>query len=147
MTPDVHSIDFKEAHMRTKTNLIALAVMAAFGAVAGSAIAAPSSTTDPSSTSPSTGTYGSPSSGSMGSSTAPDASAPSSGSAAAPNPANDAEFAKLDKDHKGYITKKDAAKNKELAKKFDTLDMNKDGKLDQAEFAQFEVAPAGKTAK
>jgi hypothetical protein len=132
--------------MRTKTNLIALTVAAAFGAVAGSAIAAPSTTADPAASSPSTGTYGSPSSGSSPSSAAPDAGMSSSGAggAAAPNPANDAEFAKLDKDHKGYITKKDAAKNKELVKKFDTLDMNHDGKLDQAEFAQFEVAPAGK---
>lgn len=138
--------------MRTKTNLIALAAMATFGIVAGSAIAAPSATSDPSSTWPSTGTYGSPS---TGGSMSPSAGAPSSGStpssgsaaSAAPNPVNDAEFAKLDKEHKGYITKKDAAKNKELVKKWDTLDMNHDGKLDQAEFAQFEVAPAGKTDK
>ena len=49
-------------------------------------------------------------------------------------------FAKLDKDHDGNISKKEAASNKDLTKQWDTLDTNKDGKLDQGEFAQFEAA-------
>lgn len=48
-------------------------------------------------------------------------------------------FDKLDKDKDGSISKKEAASNKDLTKKWDTLDANKDGKLDSGEFAQFEV--------
>jgi hypothetical protein len=49
-------------------------------------------------------------------------------------------FAKVDKDRDGNITKKEAASNKDLTKQWDTLDSNKDGKLDQGEFAQFEAS-------
>lgn len=125
--------------MRTKTNLIAAAVFATLAA--GAASAGPSggpSTIDQ--TSPSSGTYGSPSSSPMGPSTAPDAGMPSTGTtgASTPSAASDAQFAKMDKDHDGAISKKEGGKNKDMAKKWDTLDMNRDGKLDQAEFAQFE---------
>ena len=54
-------------------------------------------------------------------------------------------FTKLDADKDGMVSKKEASKNKELTSKWDTLDTNKDGKLDQGEFAAFETAaPAPK---
>jgi hypothetical protein len=37
------------------------------------------------------------------------------------------------------VSKKEASKNKDLTGKWDTLDSNKDGKLDQGEFAAFET--------
>src|SRR5437868_6253209 len=43
-------------------------------------------------------------------------------------------FAKLDADHDGSVSKKEASSNKSLTAKWDTLDSNKDGKLDQGEF-------------
>lgn len=52
-------------------------------------------------------------------------------------------FDSLDKDRDGSVTKKEAASNKDLTKKWDTLDANKDGKLDQGEFAQFEAGASG----
>jgi len=51
-------------------------------------------------------------------------------------------FTKLDSDKDGMVSKKEASKNKELTSKWDTLDTNKDGKLDQGEFAAFEAAAA-----
>lgn len=57
-------------------------------------------------------------------------------------------FTKLDADKDGMVSKKEASKNKDLAAKWDTLDTNKDGKLDQGEFSAFEAAPAsGSTPK
>jgi hypothetical protein len=54
-------------------------------------------------------------------------------------------FTRLDSDKDGMVSKKEASKNKELTSKWDTLDTNKDGKLDQGEFAAFETgAPAPK---
>ena len=47
-------------------------------------------------------------------------------------------FTKLDADKDGMVSKKEASKNKDLSGKWDTLDTNKDGKLDQGEFAAFE---------
>ena len=71
----------------------------------------------------------------------PEAAAPEGGSAqGTPSAQND--FTTLDKDSDGSLTKTEAEKNKELAAQWDTLDANKDGKLDQAEFAKFETAPA-----
>jgi Ca2+-binding EF-hand superfamily protein len=49
------------------------------------------------------------------------------------------KFGVLDKDHDGMVSKAEARKDKELSKEFDKLDANKDGKLDQGEFAQFEA--------
>ena len=49
-------------------------------------------------------------------------------------------FGKLDADHDGMISKKESSKNKDLTAKWDTLDTNKDGKLDQGEFAAFEAS-------
>lgn len=51
-------------------------------------------------------------------------------------------FIKLDTDKDGVVSKKEASKNKALASKWDTLDTNKDGKLDQGEFAAFEASDA-----
>jgi hypothetical protein len=57
----------------------------------------------------------------------------------------DDTFTKLDSDKDGMVSKKEASKNKDLAAKWDTLDSNKDGKLDQGEFAAFESS--GSTPK
>lgn len=51
-----------------------------------------------------------------------------------------ADFSSVDKDADGTVSKKEAASNRDLTKKWDTLDANKDGKLDQGEFAQFEAS-------
>ena len=48
-------------------------------------------------------------------------------------------FTKLDSDKDGMVSKKEASKNKDLTAKWDTLDTNKDGKLDQGEFSAFEA--------
>ena len=55
-------------------------------------------------------------------------------------------FTKLDSDKNGMVSKKEASKNKELTSKWDILDTNKDGNLDQGEFAAFE-APTSSTPK
>ena len=54
----------------------------------------------------------------------------------------------MDKDADGKISKTEAGSNPELAKQFDKLDANKDGNLDQAEFAKFEAKgkATGKTS-
>jgi len=72
------------------------------------------------------------------------------GSAAAADPMSStttpatggADMTTLDADHDGQVSKKEAAKNKDLTKKFSSLDANKDGKLDSAEFSLFEAVPA-----
>ena len=83
--------------------------------------------------------------------TSPPPSTPPSGSpstspstGAAGGSAGGDVFTKLDSDKDGMVSKKEASKNKDLASKWDTLDTNKDGKLDQGEFAAFEsAAPSG----
>lgn len=45
-----------------------------------------------------------------------------------------------DKNSDGKISKSEAASDQKLAKQFDKLDSNKDGNLDKAEFAKFEVS-------
>ena len=74
---------------------------------------------------------------------------PSTESPASQNPsstsgstATDPEFAKVDKDHDGKISKKEAASNKDLAKRFNELDTDHDGSLQPAEFARFEAEPS-----
>lgn len=109
-----------------KSTLIAGAAITAFAGLAFAQIGAPPSSTSPSSTSPS--------------STSPSSSSPStSGSGDV--------FTKLDTDKDGMVSKKEAAKNKELTAKWSTLDTNKDGKLDQGEFAAFESTGSGSTPK
>ena len=51
------------------------------------------------------------------------------------------DFGIVDKNTDGAITKAEAqaSKNKEFSKAFDQLDANRDGRLDNAEFAQFSV--------
>lgn len=71
--------------------------------------------------------------------TDPSTSATSPSSTTSSATSNDA-FIKLDTDKDGVVSKKEAAKNKALAAKWDTLDTNKDGKLDQGEFAAFEAS-------
>ena len=73
--------------------------------------------------------------------------APSKGPAPADTPttpaaASASEFARLDKDKDGVISKKEAASDKAVRAQWAMLDGNKDGKLDQAEFARFEATPS-----
>lgn len=49
-----------------------------------------------------------------------------------------ADYNRLDTDKDGTLNKREASANKELMEQWDTLDVNQDGKLDEAEFAQFE---------
>jgi hypothetical protein len=49
-----------------------------------------------------------------------------------------------DKNSDGKVSKAEAASNKKLASQFDSLDTNKDGHLDKAEFARFEGSAKGK---
>jgi hypothetical protein len=55
-----------------------------------------------------------------------------------------ASMAKSDKNSDGKISKSEAAADQKLAKQFDKLDANKDGNLDQAEFAKFEASGSAK---
>lgn len=57
------------------------------------------------------------------------------------------EFTKLDSDKDGMVSKKEASRNKGLTAKWDTLDTNKDGKLDQGEFAAFETTGSSPAPK
>ena len=109
-----------------KSTLIAGAAITAFAGLAFAQISPPAPSAPPSSTSPSS-------------------TSPSTGSA----PAGGDVFTKLDADKDGMVSKKEASKNKSLTAKWDTLDTNKDGKLDQGEFAAFETsAPSsGSTPK
>ena len=117
-----------------KINLIALvATLVSGAALAQGMPTSPStgpSTSSPSTSSPSSGT----SAGGSGY-----LSSPSSSSSAA---TGGDKFTKLDKDTDGMVSKVEAKKDKDLAKQFDTLDSNKDGKLDQAEFSAFETGSA-----
>lgn len=75
------------------------------------------------------------------STTMPGSSPDTSGLTGSSSMAGDAGgFGKLDRDRDGNISKKEAASNKDLTKQWDQLDANKDGKLDQGEFAQFEAS-------
>jgi hypothetical protein len=50
-------------------------------------------------------------------------------------------FQDLDKNSDGQISLDEAKKSPEVSKQFGQADANKDGKLDQAEFAALETAP------
>lgn len=108
-----------------RNNSLKLLAGAALAAGTGLAIAqiSPPPPSSPPSSSPSTGAPSSPSS-------------PSSTGAAG---GSGETFTKLDSDKDGMVSKKEASKNKDLTSKWDTLDSNKDGKLDQGEFAAFET--------
>ena len=47
---------------------------------------------------------------------------------------DDSTFAKLDKNHDGYISKAEAKGSAKLAKDFASFDLNNDGKLNRAEY-------------
>ena len=118
--------------MRKTLPLIAGAAIAAVTGLAVAQISSPPPSSPPSSTSPSSTSPSSPSS-----------TSPSGGAAGA---AGGDVFTKLDSDKDGMVSKKEASKNKDLTAKWDTLDTNKDGKLDQGEFAAFETgASSGST--
>ena len=106
--------------MKTSLQLIAGAAIAACTGLALAQISPP----PPSSTSPS--------------STSPSSTSPSSTGSSSASGSSDA-FAKLDADKDGMVSKKEAAKDKSVTAKWDTLDTNKDGKLDPGEFAAFEA--------
>jgi len=65
--------------------------------------------------------------------------APSTAPMAAPRKGDDdaAEFAKLDKNHDGFLDKGEAMMEPRLLTKFSDADTNKDGKIDQKEFLDF----------
>ena len=61
--------------------------------------------------------------------------APERVQAAADVPVLSAEFAKLDADRDGYISRTEALKDPEVVRTFRRADANKDGRLDPGEFA------------
>ncbi|HKY92031.1 MAG TPA: EF-hand domain-containing protein [Nevskiaceae bacterium] len=80
----------------------------------------------------------------------PDMSKPSTSSApdsgmSASGTSSTAAFAKLDKDQDGMISKSEAGKDTKLKGGFKTADTSKDGKLDPAEFAEFEAGASSGT--
>ena len=58
----------------------------------------------------------------------------------------DPDFAKLDSNHNGKISLKEAAKDKGLTASFDAVDANKDGSISSSEFSAFKVASTGTAA-
>lgn len=54
-----------------------------------------------------------------------------------------AAFSSLDNNHDGYVTKREAEQNSVLNTRFDSLDQDRDGRLDEGEFARFEVGTGG----
>ena len=58
---------------------------------------------------------------------------------AAAKPSGAPTLASVDRDGNGSVSRHEAARSKELVKQWDSLDQNRDGKLDQAEFARLET--------
>lgn len=58
----------------------------------------------------------------------------------------DPDFEKLDSNHNGKISLKEAAKDKGLTLNFDVVDANKDGSINSDEFAAFKLASTGTAA-
>ncbi len=56
-------------------------------------------------------------------------------------------FSKLDADHSGTISQKEAAALPTLNKQWTQLDSNRDGSLDAAEFARFEMEESHDSSK
>lgn len=52
--------------------------------------------------------------------------------------AGDAEYTALDADQDGVISVQESEANSALGEKFTEVDVNQDGQIDKAEFAQFE---------
>lgn len=67
----------------------------------------------------------------------PSTSTQSGPGSAAPTASPSADFSKLDANGDGSISKQEARKDKAVGKAFDSLDTNKDGKLDASEFAAY----------
>ena len=61
--------------------------------------------------------------------------APAHAQAVSDAPALSAEFARLDADGDGYISRREALKDPEVVRTFRRADADKDGRLNQAEFA------------
>lgn len=61
--------------------------------------------------------------------------------------ADKTSFEQLDANHDGQISRDEAKKSPEVSKKFVQADTNQDGKLDAAEFAALEAAPANAMPK
>lgn len=57
------------------------------------------------------------------------------------------DFNKLDRDHDGRISQKEAAAVPTLVDRFQRLDNNADGKLEKGEFSRFEAMEQGKQMK
>ena len=111
----------------TLHRFLAIASLTAFAGVAAAQMSPATSPSSKPSTTPSTST---------------DTAAPTNPASTSGSTATDPEFAKVDKDHDGKISKKEAASNKELAKRFNELDTDHDGALQPAEFARFEAEPS-----
>ena len=69
------------------------------------------------------------------------------GSALAERPKSDPGFNKLDKNHDGYLSRVEAAKNPELGKNFKAADKNGDGKLSRTEYLSVMTKKDLRTAK
>jgi hypothetical protein len=70
-----------------------------------------------------------------------------SGFAWAGTAADKSSFEALDTNHDGQISRDEAKKSADVSKKFVQADTNQDGKLDAAEFAALETAPANAMPK
>lgn len=112
-----------------RINLAAAIAALVAGAAFAQGMPSSPSTSSPSTSSPSSGSTA----GGSGYLTAPDTRSNSKGG----DP-----FTKLDKNTDGMVTKAEAKKDRVLDKQFDTLDSNKDGGLDNAEFSVFESGSA-----
>lgn len=60
---------------------------------------------------------------------------------------SDPGFNNLDKNHDGYLSRREAAGNPALAKRFKEADRNGDGKLSRAEYLETMTAQDARTAK
>jgi hypothetical protein len=63
----------------------------------------------------------------------------SAGSAFAGSPTGPATFQSLDKNHDGAVSKSEAKSDPTVAKNWKQIDINKDGRIDSAEFSAFEA--------
>lgn len=105
--------------MKKMTASVAASVALALGLVATGPVMAQGSMESPSS---------------EGSSSSPSASPGASGSASP-----SASFQTLDANADGYISKDEAKNNSDLSQAFDQVDADGNSRLDEGEFAQFEV--------
>lgn len=57
------------------------------------------------------------------------------------------DFSAMDKDNDGQVSKAEASGNKEVARQFDQLDADKNGRLSEGEFAKLEMKGEQKREK